>query len=662
MKTIYNFLTAAFNALLFEFMPIPLKAGSKITSVKWDAWQKDLCEDKIKWYWERNPTDELGIIVGKNMIVYDADTTESLKKLYELEKIFGLQPNHIVKTKKGEHHYFYRPDSVKAKSNSHSTVNHPERIDVKTDRSMVVRPPSTGKEMLIDEAESVRDFTPVTQEFVDAIDSHNGIDINAKSKNIVIPAKTAFTSNDEKILDDLLAFISPNCGHDEWIQIGMAIHHEMAGNIDGLLLWDKWSAAGSDFCGSDEITCKYKSFDNYEGAKVTIGTIISRAEKGGATKLEIQSLLDDDFEFCETIIVPADSSLTPTIQVAKPSTSISPLAKYSLKGKSGIYESKMAKEQFVIGEIALKGQVTAIYAQYNTGKTLIAQALLIAAIDACLIEAKDVYYVNADDNYQGLVTKMGLADEYGFNMLAPGHEGFEVGNLTEALIEMTSNGTAKDAIVFVDTLKKFADLMNKSKSTEFGQIARQLVSKGGTIILLAHVNKQRAENGKAVHAGTSDIIDDADCAYILDTIKDADGIKTVQFENIKSRGCVASKATYQYSVKEGISYNELIASVTSVDSIDAEEVSNADESCSEEACIDAIKTAIALGINTKMKLAQSVANNRGLSKRKVVNIIEKYTGDDPINNFWAFKIGERGAKIFELLQKPIPTDSTDQPL
>jgi len=642
-----TFLNAALEVFAFGFIPLPLVPKSKIPSQPWDPWLIKLDAVKISWYWTRYPDFEVGIIVGDNIIVYDTDTPESLAQLYELEKTFDIHPNHIVKTAKGEHHYFNRPNDVMAKQDSHSTEQYPNRIDVKTGRSMVVRPPSTGKEMGIDEAESVNDLTPVTQEFVDAINLHNGKGKIERPNSVITKSKESLTCGVAKIINDLIKYISPTCSRDAWIRIGMAIHHEMTGSAEGLTIWDEWSSTGNGYNGYDEVKYQYLSFNKHQqGPKYNLRTLANLAEQNGANTESILMQFEEDFE-----LINEDTPIVKDQKEAQ-TKAVNPLAKYSLLGKSTEYGLQVDEEQFVLGNIVLKGQMTTIYAQQNTGKTLIVTALLIEAIGAALIDGKDTYYINADDNFRGLHTKMTFADEFGFNMLAPGNEGFEVENLTEALIEMTKNGTAKNTIVVVDTLKKFTDLMNKRKSSQFAQLARQFVSQGGTIIMLAHVNKKRGEDGKAIYAGTSDIMDDCDCAYILDTVRVKDGIKIVQFENTKSRGSVASKAAYQYAVEDDISYNELIATVTYVEDIDVERIAQVDECNAEAPCVEAIIKSLELGINTKMKLASSVAKDINQSKRKVIKIIEKYSGDDPAIHKWTFKVKARGAKVFELILLP----------
>ena len=135
----------------FGFAVIPIIPGTKLPAVKWDPWLATLSQETITTYWAQHPDHELGFIVGDDVIVFDADSPESIAALALLEKTFDVTPNLTVNTSKGQHHYFRRAPGTYAKSDSHSTEEHPERIDVKTGRALVVLPPSTGKEVDIDE-------------------------------------------------------------------------------------------------------------------------------------------------------------------------------------------------------------------------------------------------------------------------------------------------------------------------------------------------------------------------------------------------------------------------------------------------------------------------------------------------------------------------------
>ncbi len=57
-----------------------------------------------------------------------------------------------------------------------------------------------------------------------------------------------------------------------------------------------------------------------------------------------------------------------------------------------------------------------------------------------------------------------------------------------------------------------------------------------------------------------------------------------------------------------------------------------------------------------MILAETVAERSGISKRGALKIIDKYTGSDPEKHRWDFKVHERGAKKYQLLD-PITADT-----
>lgn len=77
-----------------------------------------------------------------------------------------------------------------------------------------------------------------------------------------------------------------------------------------------------------------------------------------------------------------------------------------------------------------------------------------------------------------------------------------------------ASGTA----VIPDTLKKFTDLIDKKLTSQFGVIARGFLFAEGTLISLTHTNKHVGVDGKKILPGTSDICDDSDCVFVIDTI------------------------------------------------------------------------------------------------------------------------------------------------
>ncbi|MBK6928404.1 MAG: hypothetical protein IPH15_13015 [Comamonadaceae bacterium] len=163
--------------------------------------------------------------------------------------------------------------------------------------------------------------------------------------------------------------------------------------------------------------------------------------------------------------------------------------------------------------------------------------LIIRAIRLELVDPAKVFYINMDDNSTGLVEKNLLAEEYGFNMLADGHQGFHAKLFPESMEQMIEDNSVGGAIVILDTLKKFTNTMDKTKSSAFAGVVRRFVMKGGTVVALAHTNKNPGADGKAIYAGTADIVQDFDCAYMLEAVSQhADPtMKVIEFTNIKRR-------------------------------------------------------------------------------------------------------------------------------
>jgi hypothetical protein len=225
---------------------------------------------------------------------------------------------------------------------------------------------------------------------------------------------------------------------------------------------------------------------------------------------------------------------------------------------------KMKADVFVLDKLAIRGDITVIHGPPMAGKTLITMRSLISSIREGRIEGRDVFYINADDNYKGLLTKLRIAQKVGFWMLAPGHKDFNADKMKSIMAAETRTGAVEDKIIILDTLKKFADTMNKSGSAKFLNLCREFAANGGTIIALAHANKHRDASGKLIHSGVQDLVDDADCSYMLDVTNNDGHTAYVEFENKKCRGDNEARVTYTYRSGRGISYQDRLASVKSL--------------------------------------------------------------------------------------------------
>ena len=77
----------------------------------------------------------------------------------------------------------------------------------------------------------------------------------------------------------MLAVLNPDVSHSEWIEIGMAIHHESQGSDEGFDLWNDWSAKGKKY-KKHAMKKPWYSFKHKDGG-VTIGTLKYLAQNKG---------------------------------------------------------------------------------------------------------------------------------------------------------------------------------------------------------------------------------------------------------------------------------------------------------------------------------------------------------------------------------------------
>lgn len=336
---------------------------------------------------------------------------------------------------------------------------------------------------------------------------------------------------------------------------------------------------------------------------------------------------------------------------ADPAIIDSPLDRFSLRGKAGEFEQQAVLAKPLLGELCLAGQATVWFAPPNAGKTLIVLKLLSDAVAEGRITPDNVYYINADDNSEGLATKIRLMDDMGVHTLVPGYQGFNAKMLPDLFHMMADGKKARGALVIIDTIKKVASIMDKTKASEFTDACRSAVAAGATIVGFAHTNKQPQGNGKLQYGGTTDLRDDFDAAYVMGPIEidGFDGDKVVSFESIKARGANVKSAAYVYSDNEAISYPERLASVRKLDEKELSGFRRIEEEKADSEIVEAITTCISQKEFAKMALCKAVAKRIDISERSALRMIEKYTGTDRETAKWRYRLKARGAMIYELL-------------
>lgn len=341
-----------------------------------------------------------------------------------------------------------------------------------------------------------------------------------------------------------------------------------------------------------------------------------------------------------------------TAQAAQSSTAKHPLNRFSLRGSAHELEANAADTKPLLGQIVMDGQATMIYAAPNAGKTLITLHTVLEAIAAGRIAADRVLYVNADDGSQGLAVKVRLLEDVGAHMLAPGHKGMKTKDLIEKLRQSIEDGTARGTLVIIDTLKKFTDLMDKKRTSEFGQVCREYVSAGGTVLALGHTRKLPKANGSPQYQGTTDILEDFDAVYVGELVQEEGRTdrRVVRFTMEKKRADSPNEVAYAYVDEPGVSYVEKLVSLEPVDPDGLRAYRDPDKKGDVVQIRMAIADIIGDGFfDGKMALAAAAASVCKISKRQAIRVIEECTGTTPGVHIWNTETGAHNTQSYRLI-------------
>lgn len=471
----------------------------------------------------------------------------------------------------------------------------------------------------------------------------NNNEISDEDSEPIIPDYPVVTAGNIGLA---IPYLYPFVEDDMAFQVASAIHLITKGSAEGKEHYSKWRLKHKDSLSQDQIDQEWDRAPcnlTENASSVIIGLL----EEYEFDWLDICASHGLKFEVCEPNKVVSETN---NHNLSASQETI--LIQYSMADMLPILEAEALDECFVLFGLALLGQWTVVYAKNNSGKTLLVLFLLIQSIKAKRINPANLYYLNLDDSHKGLTQKLQIAEQYGFHILCVGYKDFKARMFISLIEEMIVSNQAKGVIIVIDTLKKLVDLMDKKKSSILGEVLRRFILKGGTIVALAHTNKALGADGLPVYSGTTDILDDCDAGFIMHIVSnDEDNlIRVVELINIKRRGNNVYKAAYQYSIKHDQSYIELLNSVKPVSNEELETATQAESLKSDRSVIEAITTCINEGFTAKMKLRDEVSSRTGQSKRSVTEIIDKYTGSDSSQHYWNFRVQDRGAKIFYLLE------------
>ncbi|MBT3436587.1 MAG: hypothetical protein HN436_03095, partial [Oceanospirillaceae bacterium] len=600
------------------------------------AWGKDLSIAPCD-------TRNIGIATGEkhNLVIVDVDKPELWETLLASHG-YELPDCAKVTTSKGYHLYFAYPKGRKITNSQNTDLG----FDIRAAGGLGVAPPSNHQSGAVYElvSKETLDYRPELPEWVFVlVDEYNAM---RKAKNNPAANTTL----------NFTASIPASSDSTPWAMAGLdgecqTIASTLEGSRNGNL--NKGSFRVGQLVAGGELA-SHIAISALRHAGLQCGLPASEVEK--TLKSGYQEGLHSPRVSGEATR-PEGSSLDITKLIeAKPRLSaLDQLSAYTANGRSAEMRQQMLDDKYVLDRIAIRGQWTTLYAAPNGGKTLLTLWMLIQQVKAGEIDGSKIYYVNADDHYKGQVEKLELLEPHKINVLLPNHNGFDTDKLTQLIGQLTKDKQAMGQVIILDTLKKFTDLMDKKASSEFGKLARTFVGAGGTIIALAHTNKNKDDAGKSVAGGTSDIMDDCDCAFMIDgSGPDGHNKYRAVFENNKARGDVAQKVAFQYSKLDGCTYEQLLNSIVRLGKKEAKAADKENQLRKDirvdKTTVDAILEALGDGKLSTKAILSHVTEETPIGRRPTKIALLKWTGEDYAQGHrWTVRQGDKNEKLYPRL-------------
>lgn len=87
----------------------------------------------------------------------------------------------------------------------------------------------------------------------------------------------------------MLDRVDADCHHDEWVRVGMALHHHFDGDDTGWMIWDDWSSAGIKYV-TGECERRYKTFDAKGRSPITLASVKAMEKEAVSEEIKEEKL------------------------------------------------------------------------------------------------------------------------------------------------------------------------------------------------------------------------------------------------------------------------------------------------------------------------------------------------------------------------------------
>lgn len=322
----------------------------------------------------------------------------------------------------------------------------------------------------------------------------------ALSMNTVAEAVTAGDVDAEE-LQALLLRLDPDAGYDEWLRVGMALHHATGGSQAGLQLWDQWSSQGEKYKGSRDLLEHWRTFRLTDDG-VTVNTL-----KG------LQVATADDFDE-----IPTDEADVPDPWVAAATEQAEALAARFAFVAIADWIGRPPPD-WLVEPLLPQADLAMVYGQSGSGKTFWALDLalhLASAAAWCGLPTKPgaVAWIAAEAAGSVRNRALAHAGARGSELIGVElHVTGETPDLSDSAVVAALIVAAKavaPVVIVVDTLAAASGGANENSGEDMNAVlaaCRALHAATGALILLIHHSGKDQSKGARGWSGIKAAVD-----------------------------------------------------------------------------------------------------------------------------------------------------------
>lgn len=328
-------------------------------------------------------------------------------------------------------------------------------------------------------------------------------------------------------MERLLDVLDPDMIRDDWIRVGMALHHETEGDDTGFGLWCDWSSNGVKFPGEEALRDQWDSFTRRAGPgqrQVTMASVIKMANNTATGPVAAEELAERIKEASATQEAATDyEGRFPVVKAS--SIMARPPLDWLIKGVLPradlivIYGSSGAGKSFVALDMAASIAQGVDWRGCRTtkGRTIIIAAEGLAGLGQRLKAYCQYHALNPDELDIGIIAAApNLLDKT---------------DLTDLVLSIKAAGEVD--LVVIDTFAQVTPGANENTGEDMGRalaharVIREVT--GATIMLVHHSGKDKAKGARGWSGIRAAL--DAELEVVRDELSDRREIRLTKMKD-----------------------------------------------------------------------------------------------------------------------------------